>query len=79
MLKWLIDGTTAFSSLCCLLSLIEAAKLVRVKSDQSLLLYCDCLLRLNRKHEVYNLLRSHALTNAKLRYLFAKCCFDLNK
>ncbi|EYC03052.1 hypothetical protein Y032_0096g2917 [Ancylostoma ceylanicum] len=52
---------------------------LRVKSDQSLLLYCDCLLRLNRKHEVYNLLRSHALTNAKLRYLFAKCCFDLNK
>lgn len=52
---------------------------IRVKSSHALLLYCDCLLRLNRRHEVYNLLRSHTLTNAKLRYLFAKCCFDLNK
>uniref|UniRef100_W6ND95 Cell division cycle protein 27 homolog n=1 Tax=Haemonchus contortus TaxID=6289 RepID=W6ND95_HAECO len=52
---------------------------IRVRSSHSLLLYCDCLLRLNRRNEVYNLLRSQALTNARLRYLFAKCCFDLNK
>ncbi|KAJ1349821.1 TPR [Parelaphostrongylus tenuis] len=52
---------------------------IRVKSNRSLLLYCDCLLRLNRKNEVYNLLRCQALTNPRLRYLFAKCCFDLHK
>lgn len=52
---------------------------IKVKSNHSLLLYCDCLLRLHRRHEVYNLLRNQVLANARLRYLFAKCCFDLNK
>ncbi|WKX88805.1 hypothetical protein Q1695_008437 [Nippostrongylus brasiliensis] len=66
---------------CCLDDALFLAELhyIKVKSSHALLLYCDCLLRLNRRHEVYNLLRSQALTNARLRYLFAKCCFDLNK
>ncbi|ETN86109.1 tetratricopeptide repeat protein [Necator americanus] len=74
----LIRDCLDHSSLDDALFLAELIHL-RVKSDQSLILYCDCLLRLNRKHEVYNLLRSHSLINARLRYLFAKCCFDLNK
>ncbi|VDO78561.1 unnamed protein product [Heligmosomoides polygyrus] len=52
---------------------IRPALVNRKRSSHALLLYCDCLLRLNRRHEVYNLLRSHTLTNAKLRYLF---CFS---
>ncbi|VDM62992.1 unnamed protein product [Angiostrongylus costaricensis] len=75
------DLIRSFLDHCSLEDAVFLAELnyIRVKSTRSLLLYCDCLLRLNRRYEVYNILRCHALTNARLRYLFAKCCFDLEK
>ncbi|CAI4222443.1 unnamed protein product [Auanema sp. JU1783] len=51
----------------------------RVKTDENLVILCDCLLKLSRADEVYNLLKPLPKDHPSIRYIFAKCCFDLKK
>ncbi|CAJ0566126.1 unnamed protein product, partial [Mesorhabditis spiculigera] len=51
----------------------------KTNSDESLLYICECLQRLNRTDELYNLLNTNALVNPRLRYIFAKTCCELGK
>ncbi|CAD6184234.1 unnamed protein product [Caenorhabditis auriculariae] len=52
---------------------------LKVRSEESLLVYTDCLMRANRAEEVFGLLYPKSLENPRIRYVFAKCCFQLNK
>ncbi|CAB3407531.1 unnamed protein product [Caenorhabditis bovis] len=51
----------------------------RKMTNDSLFLYADCLMRANRKEQVFGLLLTRKTAGAQTRFLFAKCCFELNK
>ncbi|KAL3998322.1 Tetratricopeptide repeat family protein [Acanthocheilonema viteae] len=50
-----------------------------VNTTDSLYLYAYCLTRAERMEAAYNLLKLKFLSSAEIRYLFAHCCYHLEK
>lgn len=51
----------------------------RLKTNDSLTVYADCLMKSGKTQELYGLLYPHTDLTPRLRYIFAKSCFDINK
>uniref|UniRef100_A0A915BQ60 Cell division cycle protein 27 homolog n=1 Tax=Parascaris univalens TaxID=6257 RepID=A0A915BQ60_PARUN len=51
----------------------------QVKNESSLYLLAQCLMRAGRTDACYKLLSTSGQTTPQLRFLFARCCYELNK
>lgn len=50
-----------------------------MNTSDSLYLYAYCLTRAERLEAAYNLLKLKFLSSPEIRYLFAHCCYHLEK
>ncbi|TKR96261.1 hypothetical protein L596_010309 [Steinernema carpocapsae] len=58
---------------------IAEAYHARANTEESLHLYVKCLMLLRRYKAVFGLLRNQKLSSARIRYIYARCCYEIGE